>query len=342
VLPASRGMGPRPWLGSLISLVVTEDSGAGDVDRVGTGARSVLAFVLTWAGLKAGGADPALAGLGAASGAGAMPYADVWWARLRKEWRRDQEDNIRALNIVTAGEAGWSDEELGERAGRSQATRMLYGMAAEAAAKTPWPPKVIAIGRVLASGLSADGDDIELAQYAVAAMSEMERIHVELLELLVKYQSRVTDTNPASGGLRFEAEPCTVEPQVLNAFAGATPDWIVGPREWPEAQIGLVRPKLKPVLAGITGTLESFGLASRTDRIPQAIEQLAKDRDEMRAQMTSNPRPGMRPPRLSPARPVTARYGRIWTPTELGEQILGYYIEAAEQADASQEGEQLT
>lgn len=64
---------------------------------------------------------------------------------------------------------------------------MLYGMAAEAAAKTAWPPKVIALGRVLAQGLLGDGDEIDLVQYALAAMTEMERIHVELLELPVRF-----------------------------------------------------------------------------------------------------------------------------------------------------------
>jgi hypothetical protein len=34
------------------------------------------------------------------------------FARLLREWRRDQQDNVKALNIVTAVEGGWTDEEL--------------------------------------------------------------------------------------------------------------------------------------------------------------------------------------------------------------------------------------
>jgi len=58
-----------------------------------------------------------------------------------------------------------------------------------AAAGTVWPPKVVALRRVLAAGLIAENEtDIDLQESALTAMAEMERPHVMLLDLLVRYE----------------------------------------------------------------------------------------------------------------------------------------------------------
>ena len=108
--------------------------------------------------------------------------------KMRDAWRRDQRYNVAVMAAAAAIEAGWSAEDLGDRMARTATARMLTGLAAEAAAKTAWPPKVIALGRILADGLTAADDKIDLPQYALVAMADMERLHVALLDLLVKYE----------------------------------------------------------------------------------------------------------------------------------------------------------
>jgi hypothetical protein len=269
-----------------------------------------------------------------ASGAAAVPGAEVAWAKIRAEWQRDQEDNVMALGIVTAAEGGWTNEELQERAGRSQATRLLTSIAVETAAKTAWPPKVIAIGRVLAHGLSAEEDEIDVAQYTLAAMAEMERIHVELLKLLVNFRPYLRVT--ADGEYTVEAVPFPIERRVENALHGGELEWDIGLRRWAEIDILIARPKLQPVLVGITGTLDRFGLVSSSDQMPEMLRKVAQQWDELqRLEAAAASRSGR--DRSIPKRPVKRHMERIWSPTELGEQVLGFYVEAAAEADAEHE-----
>jgi hypothetical protein len=313
---------------------MTEEKAETEADRLGVGAQTVLGGAIAWAAFRVAGNDPSLAGVAVAAGGGSLPVAGTMFARLLREWRRDQEDNVKALNIVTAIEGGWTDEELAEKAGRSQATRMLTGIAIDAAARTAWPPKVIALGRVLAQGLSTDGDELDIPQYMLAAMSEMGRIHVELLELLVEFMPEATDSVPATGVLPVRATPCPVERRTFVPYAGAEPQWTAGPREWPEGRILSVRANLRPVLAGVTNMLEGHGLATSTDGTEKRLAELAKGQDNLRSQVGAVGRTG-RQPRTSamPSAPAF-RSARTWRPTPLGEQVLGFYAEAAEQADA--------
>ncbi len=48
----------------------------------------------------------------------------------------------------------------------------MTALAIVAVERATWPPQVVALGRVLASGLIADGDAVDLAKYALDAMSE--------------------------------------------------------------------------------------------------------------------------------------------------------------------------
>jgi hypothetical protein len=116
----------------------------------GIGKQAVVAAVAAGIGAQLGGT------LGAAVGAGMTPYLTALVDNVLDEWRRDQRDNIADMAETAATTAGFSPEELGERMGRSQRTRLLTATAAESAAKTAWPHKVRALGRVLADGLIAD------------------------------------------------------------------------------------------------------------------------------------------------------------------------------------------
>lgn len=72
------------------------------------------------------------------------------------------------------------------------------------------------------------------------------------------------------------------------------------------SQVGDVGgPELAPVLPGLAGILVRHGLAEQTDRTRETLEQ----------------------------RPSVGRIERIWSPTELGEQVLGYYLDAGAEAD---------
>ena len=85
--------------------------------------------------------------------------------------------------------------------------------------------------------------------------------------------------------------------------------WMAGRRSWTARATIQHRPQLRPVLSSVVGTLVRHGLAEQTDRTPEAMQQLVTD---LGMQVT----PGAR------------RIERSWTPTELGERVLGYYLEA--------------
>jgi len=214
------------------SPVVSGEGGKGEVARPGVGTRVVLNAAFAYAGYKVGAGDPALIGAGLAAGAGIEPIAEVFLSRLPSEWRRDQEENVAAVAIVAAAEGGWSAQELGRKAGRSQATRLLTGTAADAAAKTAWPPKVIALGRVLAQGLiAADDAAVDVPAYMLAAMTEMERLHISLLELLVRSEPE------AEWQVGWKAIPHRIPSSVSQFVAGGGPlFWSPGRRIWTAGQ----------------------------------------------------------------------------------------------------------
>lgn len=75
---------------------------------------------------------------------------------------------------------------------RSPQTRLLTAVAPDAATRTAWPPKVVALASVLAAGLIADGDAVLIPQYSLTAMAELERLDVSLLDLLVQHRPGMT------------------------------------------------------------------------------------------------------------------------------------------------------
>src|SRR6266704_599496 len=135
----------------------------------GLGKEAVAAALTTAIGARLGGT------LGAVAGAGMTPYLADLIDKVRDEWRRDQRANTADMAATAATTAGLSPEEFGDRIGRSSMTRLLTATAAESAAKTAWPPKVRALGRVLADGLIADDEaKIDMVQLAMTAMIDLE------------------------------------------------------------------------------------------------------------------------------------------------------------------------
>ena len=267
------------------------------------------------AGLTVAGAG-VLLGPGAALLLGvASPLFESLAERAWDELRPDARRRAAQMLSVAAETAGCDAEQLGEMIGASEANRLQAGLAMDAAQRTAWPPQVQALGKVLAAGLISADDAVNVPQFALNAMVELERLHVTLLELLVRYE-------PAWTADGYTARPHREMPELR--------EWIAEKRIWLAPAIVAVRPQLQPVLTGVAGTLVRHGLAEQTDRTPEALERLGRQSYRQAAAAESR-RPRETPPALWA--PRERRVERSWSPTELGEQVLGFYEEAGTEAD---------
>lgn len=106
--------------------------------------------------------------------------------QLRPETRRRAGQTLSAA----ADALGCDATELDRLIGGSEATRLQPGIAIVAAERSTWPPQVVALGKVLAAGLIADGDKVDVQRFALDAMTNLGRLHVSLLELLVHRSAR--------------------------------------------------------------------------------------------------------------------------------------------------------
>lgn len=164
------------------TLVVVHGDDEGRRSRQRRFQEAVPAAVLGAAGARIGG--PA----GAALAQGLLPYGVDFFGKVLAEFGQDAQRRAGEM-MMSAGEAlGCEPGELADRAAGSERARLLTTTATFGAAQTTWPPRVRALGRVLADGLIAEDEaTIDLTDMALAAMAEMERSHVSLLELLVCY-----------------------------------------------------------------------------------------------------------------------------------------------------------
>ena len=293
--------------------VVNDPDQDREPDRIGP--KIAAGLTVAVAGVL-GGPDAAVV-LGAASPL-FESLAERAWEELRPDARR------RAAQVLsTAAEAAGCDaEQLGDFIGGSEQTRLQAALAMVAAERTTWPPKVRALGRVLAAGLIADGDAVDVPGFALNAMVELDRLHVSLLELLVRYHPAV---------LRgYEAE-LDGEPQ--RREADPSRQWRVGLRFWTLPDILAVRPQLQSVFMSVVGTLVRYGLADQTNNkdeaLPDLERYLRRQRDRQMAEESRSKHlipPDMRKPEIR-------EMERRWSPTELGEQVLWFYLEAGAEAE---------
>lgn len=286
------------------------------------GSKIVAGVAVAGAGIRLG-PEAALA-LGAASHLFVSLAQHAW-----EEFRPDARQRAARVLSTAAEELGCDDEQLGELIGSSETSRLQTGLAMDAAQRTAWPPKVYALGRVLAAGLIAtDETEVNVQDQALAAMADLERLHVILLELLVKYEPDWTNDS-------IVATPHRV-PSYQNVFLGGDrPDnpkvWSIGGRKWPDHRIVAVRPQLRPVLTSLLGTLQRHGLVAENDSAPEGLEQLSKDLVQQVNRQAGQTQRGRQ------AKPVTLRETKVriagssWSPTELGETILDYYRLAGEE-----------
>jgi hypothetical protein len=261
----------------------------------------------------------------AVAGAAAVPYLELlarWaWDGFRPDSQRRQAEMLG----VTAEAAAQDPEQLADLIGQSEGTRLLTATAMAGAARTAWPPKVAALGRALAAGLIADDARIDVAELVLPAMADMERPHVSLLELLVRWW-------PGASAPRQQDQRLPLR-RVGEA-------WEAGRRIWTAVQIGQARPELRPVVTSLIGTLERYGLAVQNDDTAAVLAEFSK---QIRKEMARNPpqrarngaqllpvMPEMTTNRITPA--------PSWSPTNLGDQVLGYYQLAATEFDDAQAG----
>jgi hypothetical protein len=120
------------------------------------------------------------------------------------------------------------------------------------------------------------------------------------------------------------------QPVSLQAYRDsrthAGDEWRADQRIWSARLIGDARPALLPVLTSLTGTLQRHGLVVQHDDTPGVLAKYARQFDSamtgMSAALSEHSLRNITPPPR-------------WSPTELGERVLGYYDLAAAEFDAT-------
>jgi hypothetical protein len=263
---------------------------------------------------------PVGAVVGAALGPLLGPLAEKVWAEVSADGeRRGGEALAAACEALDRG-----PEELEGLVGASDKTRLLAGIALSAATRTAWQAKVRTLGRSLASGLlAADEAKIDIEQLIIAAIADIEAPHLSLLELLVCREPVITSGALVAGRHQVPDLPG------LPAQEG----WRAGRRIWIAEHIGTARQSLRPILPSLLGTLQRHGLAVQNDNTARAIQRYAdtlrKDA-EQRLPRPNRSNAGRSPiPRVLPSTIKSMTPAPSWSPTELGEQVLGRFREAS-------------
>jgi hypothetical protein len=296
------------------------EDGPEDTRTAGLGVTALAGGIGAAAGYYAGGPG------GAALGTAATPFLAAFFQKAVKALWADRARREEAMMETAAETSGLSSEEFAERAAESEQTRFLTQKAIEAAGDTIWPAGVRAIGRALAAGLLAKNKPaMDVRQRVLGVMKDLDELHVSLLELLVKYEPDVRRAG-------LVAVPHSI-PSYVNTFLGGDrPDnpkfWLAGRRTWTTKEICVVKPHLEPVLSSVLGELRESGLAQENDTAPDAVKQLG---DDLAGQVNRqaghmNNGKNMKPITLQPA--TIGLPEPTWSPTELGEKVLAFYVEA--------------
>jgi hypothetical protein len=268
---------------------------------------------------------------GAALFTAATPFLAVMFQKTVNAISRDKSRRADRMLETAAEAAGLTPEQLADRAMESEETRFLTDKAIQAAADTIWPEGVRAIGRAYAAGLLAkDKPVLDIRLRVLGIMQDLDEFHVGLLELLVKHEPDVRNGE-------YVAVPHDLPSHVNNAYAGPDNPWVwsILRRTWTIRQINAVMPHLQPVLTSVLGELRESGLVQENDTAPDAVKRLSDDlTEQVNRQAGQMQRSKMVGP-MTLQNP-TIRYSQpSWSPTELGEKILGFYAEAG--ADNSPE-----
>jgi hypothetical protein len=291
--------------------------------------RAVADAAVVLAGARLGGAG------GAALAAAATPYAEELLRKALSEFRSDAQKRLAEMLESAAEASECNAEELADRISDSERTRLLAATTMTSAVTTAWPPKVHALGRALADGLIAsDEAEANVADLAIPAMTDIERPHLSLLELLVRWVPY-----PSEGQLQQPIEhqkfPIHKTRSGFSAGDFTTNGRTIGQRKWTTYQIEKARPTLQPVLTSLIGTLQRHGLIQQFDDTPGILARFSERmRDETsRVGIRADQRitaDSLLPPTISEMDALGVTLERRWSPTELGEHVLGFYRLAAD------------
>lgn len=149
---------------------------------------------------------------------------------------------------------------------------------------------------------------------ALAAMTEMERPHVSLLELLTCHVPALVEHHWTSAPYRREAGP--------QSATGQQDD-----RAWQARAILAIRPQLAPVFRGVIETLVRHGLAFERDRTTEAFRKYSTSLNNYLRRQTQRAQRGGP---VLPDSPGVPNAPPFWSPTPFGEQVIRYYREAGE------------
>jgi hypothetical protein len=275
---------------------------------------------------------------GALIGAAAGPYLEVLARRVWDEVSSDARHRQAEVLGVAARATDQGPEEFAATACETEQKRLLAATAMTGAARTAWPSKVYALGQALADGLIADPDQVNIADLALPAMIDIERPHLSVLELLTRW---VPNQEDESNHARRYKDNSRDQFMAYGFDAGdfTVNGWAAGKRIWTTGLIETVRPSLQPVLTSLIGTLQRHGLIVQRDNTATV---LANYSEALRKEMSENGvKAGQRItadafklPQMSEMAMRGIAPRPSWSPTELGERILGYYDEAALEFDA--------
>lgn len=139
-------------------------------------------FEGVWADAIAGGAIGFAFGGAAGAAAGALTPLGARMVKLSQKELFSQESRAAAMWVIAAHEADVDPSDLLDRAESDEVRRHLGYTAADAAVRSRYPARIVALGRALANGIGAS-DDAELDhwQLIVDALSEVDRPHLVVL-----------------------------------------------------------------------------------------------------------------------------------------------------------------
>lgn len=298
-----------------------------DPEEDDQGAAFLDLAVNTLAGAVTGVVGYAVAGPGGAvvSNTGTPFLAAVFRKAVRPFWE-DRPRRAEKMLETAAETAGLTREQLADRAAESEQSRFLTDKAIQAAADTIWPEGVRAIGRAYAAGLLAkDKPVVDVRLRVLGIMTGLDELHVRLLDLLVRYEPELRHEGLVAVPQRF--------PSYVNRYGGGDrpdnpKDWSAGRREWTIRQISAVMPETEQVLASLLGELRENGLAWDNDTAPDAMQRLSDDLAKQVNRQAGQIQRGRQTEPITLQQTTIRAAEPTWSPTELGEKILGFYAEA--------------
>jgi hypothetical protein len=224
--------------------------------------RAAAAGTAAVIGLAIGG--PVGAVLGSVSG----PLLEPVMARVWDEVRADGRDRARTIMQTAADSLGDDAVDFENRLTANEQARLLGATALDAGMRTAWPPKVLALGKALAAGLSDDGARLDDEQLIISALADLEAPHARVLGLLVTRKwTRTFDSSMRNSRLVVVGLPERERPP--NRYP-----------EWASNQIGEALPNLAAIVPALLGTLHRHGLAVPRYDLSDVLGNLTAENDD--------------------------------------------------------------